>query len=277
MLASGAITAPQLLTAVEVQDRSNPKLGACAVAMGLATQFEIGQVLALQATEDLMFGEAAIRLGILDEAQLDRLLEARENNHVPLGDALVTLGFMTRERVETAAAEFIVGEARIEAEVVTIPDDLPYRDLAFELFHLAHKLFLRVCDLASKTDRMRVVTDVLPLSDRNVRIALSGAVETSVLLGVPHRIASDMASRFSGEDPPNDEDIDNVVCELGALLCRNLVSVVAEQGRRLQCGEPELVAPRMSLPPGRRFAVVPFLTHHGQLVVSLALPPSAET
>ena len=157
----------------------------------------------------------------------------------------------------------------------TISAALTHRDLAFELFHLAHKLFLRVCDLASKTERMRIVSVVLPLSDRNVRVAITGAVETSVFLSVPDRIASDMASRFSGEDPPSDEDMDNVVCELGALLCRNLESVIAEQGRRLQCGEPELVAPRVSLPPGRRFAVVPFLTHHGQIVVSFALPPAA--
>ena len=242
----------------------------------LATPFEVEQIRALQATEDLLFGEAALRLGILDERDLDRVLASREHSHRHLGEALVTLGYLTREQVEAAAAKFLADEARIEAELVNIPDGLPYRDLAAQLFQLAHKLLLRVCDLGSKTERLRIVTGVLPLSDRNVRMPLSGDVDSAVILSVPDAIAVHLAARFSGELSPSDADIDNVVRELGSLLCRNLESVAAEQGRRLQCGEPERVPARVSLAPGERVALVPFLTHRGQVLVSLALPPEVQ-
>jgi CheY-specific phosphatase CheX len=272
LLAHGLVTAPQLLAAIEYQERNDTRLGSCAVALGLVTPFEVEQIRALQAREDLRFGEAAVKLGLLSDQQLGQVLAKQENAHVPLGDAAVALGYLTATQVEAAAAEFLAAEARIEPEVVTIPDDLPRRELAFELFHLAHKLLLRVCDLTSKTERLRIVQDVLPLSDRNAGVTLSGAIDTSVVLSLPDAVAFDVAKRFSGELTPTDRDVANIVIELANLLCGNLQSVMAERGVRLQRTEPELLGPRISLAPGRRVALVPFLTHRGQVLVSMSLP-----
>jgi CheY-specific phosphatase CheX len=275
LLAHGLVTAPQLLAAVEYQERNDTRLGSCAVALGLVTPFEVEQILALQAREDLRFGEAAVKLGLLSDRELRQVLSRQENAHVPLGEAVVALGFLSMPQIEAAAAEFLALEARIEPEVVTIPDDLPARELAFELFHLAHKLLLRVCDLISKTERLRVVEDVLPLSDRNAGVLLTGAVETSVMLCLPDVVAVEVAKRFSGELAPNARDVDRIVLELANLLCGNLQSVMAERGVRLHRTDAEWHGARMSLPPGRRVALVPFLTHRGQVVVSMSLPSSA--
>jgi CheY-specific phosphatase CheX len=272
LIAHGLVTSPQLLAAIEYQDRSNSKVGNCAVTLGLATPFEVEQVRALQAREDLRFGDAALRLGVLSDDEVERAIAARESAHIQLGEALVALGYLSPAQVEAAAAQFIAAEARLEPEVVTVPDDLPLRDVAFELFHLAHKLLLRVCDLTSKTERLRVIRDVLPLSDRNARVVLAGAIDSSVLLCVPHAIATDVASRFSGEVAPDEASVDGIVSELANLLCGNLQSVLAEQGIRVQVSEPERVAVRVSMPPGSAVALVPFVTHRGQVLVGLGLP-----
>ena len=280
LLANGLINAPQLLAAVEYQERNNPRLGEIAVGMGLATQFEVDRIQALQATHDLRFGDAAQQLGLLDAAEVARVVAAQHDRHVLLGQALAALGFLTPTDVEAAAAEFLTGEARLEPESATIPEDLPLRRVAFELFHLAHKVLLRVCELPSKTEPMRIVTDVVPLSDRNVLVALRGALDpempsatdTGVLLCVPQQIAVDLATRFSGEVAPAETAVNDVVCELAGILCNNLRSVLAEQGARVEIGEPEVIPSRLSLPPGRRMAVVPFVTHSGLVMVALALP-----
>jgi hypothetical protein len=280
LLANGLINAPQLLAAVEYQERNNPRLGELALSMGLATQFEVDQIQALQATHDLRFGEAAQRLGLLECAEVARVLAAQSDRHVLLGHALAALGYLTPTEVEAAAAEFLTKEAQLEPESATIPEDLPLRRVAFELFHLAHKLLLRVCELPSKTERLRVVTDVVPLSDRNVLVTLRGALDpetpaatdTGVLLCVPQQIAVDLATRFSGEIAPAETAVNDVVCELAGILCNNLRSVLAEQGARVEIGEPEVIPSRLSLPPGRRMAVVPFVTHSGLVMVCLALP-----
>jgi hypothetical protein len=282
LLANGLINAPQLLAAVEYQERNNPRLGELALGMGLATQFEVDQIQALQATHDLRFGEAAQRLGILESAEVARVLAAQSDRHVLLGHALAALGYLTPTEVEAAAAEFLTKEALLEPESATIPEDLPLRRVAFELFHLAHKLLLRVCELPSKTEPIRVVTDVVPLSDRNVLVTLRGTLDpeaphvtdTAVLLCVPQQIAVDLASRFSGEIAPAESAVNDVVSELASILCNNLRSVLAEQGARIEVGEPQVIPSRVSLPPGRRMAVVPFVTHSGLVMVSLALPRS---
>jgi CheY-specific phosphatase CheX len=272
LLGNGTITAPQLLAATEYQERNNPRLGEIAVSLGYATPFDVAQIRSLQAKKDLLFGDAALQLGVLTDAQVQRIIEAQEHRHVSLGKALVALGYLSREQVEAAASEFLTEEARIEPEVVTIPDDLPLREVAFELFHLTHKLLLRVCNLTSKTEKLRVLTDLMPLSDRNACVGVSGAFQSGILLCLPHEIAYDMASSESGDAPPTESDADAIVCELASLLCSNLQSVLAERGMRIELGSAEIVGPRVSLPPGRRVAVVPFLTHKGQVLVSLALP-----
>lgn len=272
MLARGLLTAPQLLAAVEYQERYDTRLGSCAVAMGLLTPFEVEQVRAAQAREDLRFGEAAVKLGLLSDAQLEDVLAKQLDAHVPLGDAVVALGFMKAAQVEAAAAEFLAAEAQLEPEVVTIPDDLPLRELAFELFHLAHKLLLRVCDVTSKTERLRVVADVLPLSDHNATVAISGAIATSVTLCLPDAVAVEVAKRFSGELAPPRHAVEQIVLELANLLCGNLQSVMAERGVRLWPADAVLLGSHASLPPGRRAALVPFVTHRGQVLVSMDLP-----
>jgi hypothetical protein len=280
LLANGLINAPQLLAAVEYQERNNPRLGELALSMGLATQFEVEQIQALQATHDLRFGEAAQRLGLLEGAEVVRVLAAQSDRHVLLGHALAALGYLTPTEVEAAAAEFLTREALLEPESATIPEDLPLRRVAFELFHLAHKLLLRVCELPSKTERLRVVTDVVPLSDRNVLVSLRGTLDpetpsvtdSGVLLCVPQQIAVDLATRFSGEIAPAETAVNDVVSELAGILCSNLRSVLAEQGARIEIGEAEVIPSRLSLPPGRRMAVVPFVTHSGLVMVCLALP-----
>jgi CheY-specific phosphatase CheX len=271
LVANGRVTAPQLLAAVEHQERNNTKLGSCVIALGLATPFEVEQIRALQAKEDLRFGEAAEKLGLLDAGDVRRARAAQADAHVQLGEAFVALGYLSHEQVEAAAAEFLTREAQLEPEVVVMPDDLPLRDLAVELFRLAHKLLLRVCDLPSKTDRLRVLRDVFPLSDRNARVPISGAVTSAVLLCLPHTIASDIASRYCGELTPTDEALDQTVCGLANLLCDNLRSVLAEQGLRAELGAAEMIGPRISMPPGGGLALVPFITHRGQVLVGLAL------
>jgi CheY-specific phosphatase CheX len=271
LIAHGLITAPQLLAALEYQERNNAKVGACVVTLGLGTPFEVEHVRAFQAKQDLRFGEAAAQLGILSADEVQRVVDARESARVRLGAALVALGYLSADQVESAAAAFLAASDADEP-AVAVPDDMPSREAAIDLFYLAHKLLLRVCDLASKTERLRVLRGVLPLSDHNARVAFTGAIDGSVLLCVPHAIAAELAGRFSGEVAPDEASIDAIVCELANLLCGNLQSVLAEQGKRVQLSAPERIGARVSMPPGNSVALVPFVTQRGQVLIGWSLP-----
>jgi hypothetical protein len=271
LLTRGLLTAPQLLAAVEYQQRHNAPLGELAERVGIATRFEVEQIRALQLREDRMFGEAAVKLGILSEDQVAQLLVAQQDAHVHLGDAVATLGYMPKEAVDEALSRFLNDEAQLEPDVVTIPDDLPGRELAFELFYLAHKLLRRAWGLENKTDRLRLEQGPIALSDVNARVPLEGSVMATLFVGVPHAIARAQAARFSGEVEPEEHECNDIVREFANVLCANLRSVLAEQGRTLSPGETELVDSRISLEPATRSAVVTYLTHEGQVLVGLTL------
>lgn len=269
LLSKGLLTAPQLMAAVEYQEQHNTRLGDHAVARGMLTPFEVERIRALQAHENLFFGEAAIRLGALSTAQVRDLLATQKDAHVRLGDALADLGYLDRPTSDRALVEFLAEEDRIEPEVVSIPEDLPSKDVAFELFHLAHRLLHRVWNLENKTDRVRVETGMVALSDVNARITLSGAIETVVFVCAPHEVARMAATSPYAEVDPSDADMGQAVREFCRVLCANLASVLAEQGQRVAVGEPQMLMSRASTPPGIKASVVAFLTHRGQVFVGM--------
>jgi CheY-specific phosphatase CheX len=274
LLGEGLITAPQLLAAVEYQDRNNARLGEHAVAMGIATPFEVERILSVQARDDRYFGEAAIALGILTASQVTELLAAQQDAHLQLGEALVDLGYMDPGEVERAASAFLGAEDDRDADSVYLPDEVAGNPVLPELLYLARKMLLRVCNVVSKPEDARIARDVVPLSDRNVRVALTGEYDGSLVLGLPRELAVAAASRFSGERAPTEADLDAIAEELGHILSGNLCSVMAERLRRLQAGAPQLLPERVSTPPGQRVLVVPFVTPHGQVLVCLTLRPA---
>lgn len=271
LLGRALVTAPQLLAAVEYQERHNAPLGEQAIAGGLLTREDVERIRHAQTQEDLFFGEAAIRLGLLSPVQVRDLLSTQKDGHLLLGDALVDLGYLQRPVVDKALEEFRVEQKSVEPEVVELPDGLPFRDVAVELFAAAHRLLRRHWNLENRADRVRVERDMISLSDRNARVELSGAVETVVFVCVPHHIAAAAAGASEDEDdePPSDEEMDRCVRDFCSLLCENLRSVLAEQGQRIALSAPRMLFSRASIPPGLRASVVPFFTHRGQILVGM--------
>jgi CheY-specific phosphatase CheX len=269
LLARGLVTAPQLLAAVEYQERSNTRVGEHAISRSLLTPFEIEQIRALQTREDLFFGEAAIKLGILTAGQVRDLLADQGEHHVMLGDALAELGYLDPVKTEKALAEFLSAEDALEPEVVTIPEDLPHRYMAFELFHIAHKLLRRAWGLDNKTDRLRVEAGPVTLSDRNACVQITGAAEMQIFVCVPFEIAQEAARELTGELDPVDADRDRIVREFANLLCANLQSILAEQGRRIHIEEAQTLNSRVSLTDDAHASIVTFLTHRGQVHIGM--------
>jgi hypothetical protein len=270
LLSKGLITAPQLLAAVEYQDKYNTRLGELAVALGSVTPFEAQQINALQLRDDVLFGEAAVKLGLLTNEQVSDLLATQRDSHVQLGQALDTLGYMERATIDAALATF-EEECSQEPQEVQLPDAIKDKELATLLFDTAHKLLLRAWELPNKPGAVRIEELRLTLSDRNARITLEGGVDATVMVGVPDAAARKAAKRYSGEAEPSDVSLDAVVLDLAGVLCENIASTLAERGRKAQVGFATLQGARATLPPEVRVAVVPYVTHLGQVLVGVSL------
>ncbi|HEX2679111.1 MAG TPA: hypothetical protein VHM19_20820, partial [Polyangiales bacterium] len=240
------------------------------VALGLVTPFEAQQINALQLRDDVLFGEAAVKLGLLTVEQVAELLAAQRDSHVLLGQAIETLGYLDRPAIDAGLAEFLEAASQ-DPQELQLPDSVRDRELATVIFDLAHKLLLRAWELPNKADLPRIEESRLTLSDRNARIALSGSTDLLVMVGVPDEAARKAAKRYSGESDPSDVSVDAVVLDFAGVLCENAASTLAERGRKVQIGFATLQGARATLPPEMRVAVVPFLTHLGQVLVGVSL------
>ncbi len=266
LLSKGLLTPPQLLAAVEYQDKFNSRLGELAVALGMVTPFEAQQINAKQVREDQLFGQAAVELGLLRDEQVSDILATQRDGHVLLGQAIVTLGYVDSAAIDSALAEFLAA-AQAEPDGIQLPENVSDREIACALFELAQKQLLRAWDLASKPGPGRVESMRLTLSDRNARVELDGQLQLTVMLGVPNEVTRKVASKATGGADPTDSDQDNVVLEFAQLLGENLASTLAERGQKVHVSHVTLQGARATLPPDVHVTVLPYLTHEGQVLV----------
>ncbi|HEX7481115.1 MAG TPA: hypothetical protein VF331_25145 [Polyangiales bacterium] len=270
LLSKGLITPPQLLAAVEYQDKYNSRLGELAVALSMVTPFEAQQINSKQVREDRLFGQAAIELGLLSEQQVCDVLATQRDSHVLLGQAIVTLGYVAAEVIDSALAEFL-DEASHDPDGIQLPAEVPDRELAAALFDLAQKLLLRAWDLTSKPGPGRVEAMRLTLSDRNARVELDGSLPMTVLIGVPNDVIAKLVRHLATSTDPTESDEDQLVLEFGQLLGENLAVALAERGQEVHVSHVTSQGARATLPPEVKVTVVPYLTHGGQVLIGLRL------
>jgi hypothetical protein len=272
LLSKGLITAPQLLAAVEYQDKHNSKLGELAVSLGLVTPFEAQQINAVQVREDCLFGAASIQLGLLTEEQVKDVLAAQRDQHVRLGQALETLGYLDRATIDSVLSEFLADAGR-DPDVIEVPDAVREKDVGATLFDLGHKLLLRAWDLPNKPDKVRIEEMRLTLSDRNARVDFHGNGQHGVIMvGVPNDVAWKAAKKFAGDgEEPSETEANETVLDFAHLLGQNFCGAMAEHGRTFQLGHTSVLGARATLPPEVKVIVLPYLTHLGQVLIGFSL------
>jgi CheY-specific phosphatase CheX len=269
LLSRGVITAPQLLAAVEYQNKHRSKLGQVATALGLVTPFDAERIHALQFEQDLLFGEAAIRLGLLSAEQLDHVLTTQQDSQVLLGQALEQLGYLDAHSRDAALVDYAIALRNSEPVFITIPTDLPERDTVFMLLALAPKLLMRAWGVQCKTDKLRVVDGPAVLSDVNAVVQLSGALSARLIVAAPYAVTEKLIAAADPSSSLDQQDANGLVCELANVLAAHVISLLAEQSRRVFGAKATVIESRISLAPGACLALASYLTHSGQIHVGL--------
>jgi hypothetical protein len=103
----GIISAEQLVTAIEAQLATIPRIGQLALEEGILQPRDIFDVLRAQSeSPDVKFGELAIEMRLMTRAQLTRLLMIQSDRHRPLAEILVEQGAITGQQARDEIAEF---------------------------------------------------------------------------------------------------------------------------------------------------------------------------
>jgi len=228
------VTSEAVLRAIELQERTNLKLGEMAVAMGLITSRDIETAHAAQYSRDMKLGDLLVELGMLTPAQLQDVIEHQKATHIYIGEALVKVGALTPEKLEQYLEEFKADQAQYISERVDLPPWLNTDKVLWEaVVDLTYKMITRVIGIQFRPGRFEEVSRI-PASHLIAAMDLSGDVAARYLLSVSEGVAKAIARAVLKEDDVDNEPeevIEDTVMEFVNIVCGN----VAAKAPRADC------------------------------------------
>jgi CheY-specific phosphatase CheX/uncharacterized protein YlaN (UPF0358 family) len=275
LLEQRAVGHEALLKAIELQETTNLKFGATALAMGLISLPAFEQVHDAQRLEDLKFGDMAIKLGILTEDQVKQVLIRQKNNHLYIGEALVRIGALSSEDLKRYLDAFKEDQAPYVVDRIVIPAGIPYGQVWEITADLTYKLLLRVAGLSSRPGLCQI-SDGLDLSDLATVMPFKGTVNGRYVLSVSDQTRKTIAMAILKEETvvgESDEVLDDTVMEFVNIVCGNIAAKAAQVGISFEIDPPYLVSGkngRLAAEPNETVLLFPIYVADGD-PISLAL------
>lgn len=275
LLERKAVGHENLLKAIDLQETTNLKFGATALAMGLITLQVFEQVHDAQRLEDLKFGDMAIKLGILTEEQVKQVLIRQKNNHLYIGEALVRIGALSSEQLKLYLADFKEDQAPYIIDRIVIPTGIPHGPVWEIAADLTYKLLLRVAGLASRPGVCQI-SDGLDLADLAAVMPFKGTVNGRYILSVSMQTRKLIAMAILKEetvDGEADEVLNDTVMEFVNIVCGNIAAKAAQVGISFEIDPPYLIActpDRLSVDASETALIFPIYVADGD-PISLAL------
>ena len=261
------ITNEALLHAIELQERTNLKLGEMAVAMGLITTADIEKAHNAQLSKDMKLGDLLVELGILTAAQLDEVIARQKATHLYIGEALVKVGALTPEKLEAALDAFKADQAPYVADRVELPDWITTDAAVWETtVDLTYKMITRVlglqfrpgkCQTVERLDANRMIAGMNIIGDATAHYLLS------VSAGLQKSIAKAILKEENVDHEP-DEVLEDTVMEFVNIVCGNVVAKMSQSGIALDITPPMTIHPDAAgLPVDAGFRCALFPIHVG--------------
>jgi CheY-specific phosphatase CheX len=258
-----AVTGESLLHAIELQERTNLKLGEMAVALGFITQQDIEAAHAAQLSKDMKLGDLLVELGFLSTDQLEDVISRQKVTHLYIGEALVKVGALTPEKLEQYLEAFKVDQAPYIVNHVELPDWLNATSLTWEMtVDLTYKMITRVIGIQFRPGRF-VETSTLSSNYMIAAMDLSGDLNARYLLSVSAGIQKAIARALLKEEDvegESDEILEDTVMEFVNIICGNVVAKASQLGVTLDINPPVTLHPSLSgltVPDGYRGVVFP--------------------
>ena len=262
LVEQGAVTSESLLHAIELQDRTNLKLGEMAVAMGYITPNDIERAHSAQLSKDMKLGDLLVELCILSPAQLQEIIDRQKATHLYIGEALVKVGALTPDKLDHFLAAFKADQAPYVSERIELPDGLAARDIWETTVDLTYKMITRVLGIQFRPGKCQEVNQL----NTNLMIAgmdFSGDAAARYLLSVSTGLQKTIARAILKEDNVDHEPqevLEDTVMEFVNIICGNVVAKVSQSGISLDINPPITIHPPQSglpVPDGYRALLFP--------------------
>lgn len=262
LVEQGAVTSEALLHAIELQERTNLKLGEMAVAMGYITADDIERAHAAQLSKDMKLGDLLVDLGILTAAQLQEVIDRQKATHLYIGEALVKVGALTPEKLEQYLAAFKADQAPYVADRIELPAWLSNQPLWETTVDLTYKMITRVLGLQFRPAKCREV-GLVARSHMFAAMDFSGDASARYQLAVSANLQKTIAKVILKEESVDHEPVEvleDAVMEFVNIVCGNVVAKASQSGMRLEITPPLTIHPPQNglpVPDGYRGLLFP--------------------
>lgn len=264
------VTSESVLRAIELQERTNLKLGEMAVAMGLITSRDIETAHAAQYSRDMKLGDLLVELGMLTPAQLQDVINHQRATHIYIGEALVKVGALTPEKLEQYLEEFKADQAQYVSDSVELPSWLTTDTVLWEaMVDLTYKMITRVVGIQFRPGKFEEVSRIAP-GRLVAAMDLSGDVAARYLLAVSDGVGKAIARAILKEEDVENEPeeiIEDTVMEFVNIVCGNVVAKASQSGLLLEIAPPLTIRPPatgLPVPDGYRGLLFPIHVSDGE-------------
>ncbi len=161
LISKGALTAEQMSSVMEEQQKVRVKLGLIAIAEGLMTADEAEIVNMLQTAMDKRFGDIAVEKGYLTEDQVGALLKKQGNGYLAFAQTLENMQIMTIEQLSQYMSQFQHENGFAASDMDALKSDDADRILQLYLDSDCQK-YLDIAGTAFRTLMRCVDTEIYP-------------------------------------------------------------------------------------------------------------------
>lgn len=245
LVENGVVTREALLSAIELQEQKNLKLGEMAVSMGYLTQADIERAHNAQMSKDMKLGDLLVEMGILTLNQLNDVITRQKNTHLYIGEALVLVGALTNENLQQQLDRFKADQAQYVSDRIELPAQMANTNIWEMTADLTYKMITRVLDIQFRPGKC-VVTPCLSHNYMMAAMDFSGDVSARYLVSVSEGLQKTVAKAILREESVDDEPIEvleDTVMEFVNVVCGNVAAKASQMGVIMNINPPVTIRP----------------------------------
>lgn len=251
LVENGIVTREALLEAIDLQERTNLRLGETAVSLGFATATDIERAHIAQLSLDMRLGDLLVEMGVLTPGQLEEVITRQKNSHLYIGEALVRTGALAQDQLQQHLARFDAEQDQESPLTMEVPPGMSGGQILQTAVDITCKMITRMLKLPFHPDSCRSIASV----DSNFMMAaldLSGDVDARYIISVSRSLQQSVARAVLHETSVEDEPagvLDDTVMEFANVVCGNLAARMSREGTIVDLNPPVTIRqPEEGLP-----------------------------
>ncbi len=273
----GVVTSEKLLSAIELQEQRNLKLGEMAVNMGFITHDDIERSHNAQYSNDMKLGDLLVQMELLTPAQLSEVIEKQKENRLYIGEALVQVNALSAEELELQLAAFREDQAQYVSDRIELPAGIKNRAVWEIAADLTYKMLTRIIGLNFRPEKSIVVTS-FTAGNIVAGIDFNGDVSARYILSASKKVKESIAKAILREENVESEPaevIEDSVMEFVNVVCGNIAAKASQSGVVLDILPPVIIRQKeeqpITVPDGRIGVSFPIHVADGEKIEIILL------